>query len=192
MKRLPVRKIEEDEDAQIMGIPLYILLIVIIAAVSLAAILGFMVTTEPSIDEIRIHDVYHGEHEDVGDIYGYQSSVYVEDIDEDSGIAYYRGSERPDPEDPDGTLSPAEGYDTHLVVTIYNEEGSPMSGVDVEAEGAGVSSVGTTNASGIVELSLDGCRLRRNQNNAQITVTGTYEGLIGSESVRTNIWVQRP
>ncbi len=185
MDSLPPRNIKDNEDAQIMGIPLYILLIVIIAAISLAAILGFMVTTEPKIDDLRIHSVAHGDANETYD------RIIAEEIYED-GRAYYMGSERPDPDDESNTLRPERGYDEFLVVTAYDEDGSPMAGVDIEATGAGVSSVATTNASGMAELSLDGCRLLQNENHAQIELSATYEGLIGTESVSSSIWVERP
>ncbi|MFP3871976.1 MAG: hypothetical protein ACOCTR_01775 [Candidatus Natronoplasma sp.] len=184
MDSLPPRRIEDDEYAQIMGIPLYILLIVIIAAVSLAAILGFMVTTEPKIDDVRVHEVQHGTNET-------HESVICEELYED-GRAYYKGSERPDPDDSDNTLPPEKEYDEYLVVTIYDEDGNVMAGVDVEAEGAGASAVATTNSTGQAELDLDGCRLRQNEDHAKIEIEASYEGLIGTESVQTSIWVERP
>ncbi|MEF8874833.1 MAG: hypothetical protein V5A88_09240 [Candidatus Thermoplasmatota archaeon] len=185
MDSLPSRRIKDNEGGQIMGIPLYILLIVIIAAISLAAILGFMVTSEPKIDEIRIHSVQHGDSNSTYD------SILVEERYDD-GRAYYKGSERPDPDDESNTLRPERGYDQNLVVTAYDEEGNPMAGVDIEATGAGVSSVATTNASGMAELDLDGCRLLQNEDNAKIELTATYEGLIGENSVSNSIWVERP
>ncbi len=182
MKRIRARNIDKDEEAQIMGIPLYILIIVIIATISLAAIMGFMVTREASINNVEIRDVeIDGELED---------ELYCDDIRED-GHAYYKGSERPHPDDPDDTLPPEGNYSEHLIVTVYDEDGNEMPGVDVELTGAGVDSVGTTNGTGQVELSLDGLHLTPGEDNAKLEVEATADGLIGSETASASIWVRR-
>ena len=181
MNRIRARKIGMDEDAQIMGIPLYILIIVIIATISLAAIMGFMVTRDAPINNVDISRVEIDEE--------LEDDLICDDIRED-GYAYYKGSERPD-EDGEGTIQPEEGYSEYLVVTVYDEDGNEMPGVDVEASGAGVDSVGTTNGTGQVELSLDGLHLTPGEENNQVEVEATSDGLIGPETATATIWVIR-
>ncbi len=183
MKRIRPRNIDMDEDAQIMGIPLYILIIVIIATISLAAIMGFMVTRDAPINNVDI-----GRVEIDGEM---QDDLTCDDIRED-GYAYYKGSERPDPEDEGESISPESDYSRNLTVTVYDEDGNEMPGVDVEARGAGVDAVGTTNVSGQVELSLEGLHLAPGEEDAQITVEATADGLIGPETASDTIWVVRP
>jgi len=135
-----------------------------------------------SIDDVDIHPVeIDGELED---------ELYCDDIRED-GHAYYKGSERPHPDDPDDTLPPEHNYSEELFVTVYDEDGNEMDGVDVELSGAGVESVGTTNDTGQAALSLDGLHLTPGEDNAKLEVEATADGLIGSETAEASIWVLR-
>ncbi|MBS3817284.1 MAG: carboxypeptidase regulatory-like domain-containing protein [Candidatus Thermoplasmatota archaeon] len=172
---------DEDESAQIMGIPLYILIIVIIATISLAAIMGFMVTRDASIERVEIEDV---------EIDGERKEEIICDDERDDGTAYYRGVER-EAENGSGTVGPDSGYDGNLTITVYDENGNEMPGVDVKATGPGVEAVGTTNVSGQVELSLEGLHLPPGEENDKITVEATAEGFIGDETASETIWVKR-
>lgn len=187
MERIRARNIDKDEDAQIMGIPLYILIIVIIATISLAAIMGFMVTRDAGIERVEIEQVkIDGE---------LNEDVVCDDIRNEGeykeGYAYYKGSERPDKEDGESTLDPVEGYDENLVVTVFDEDDNKMADVKVKATGAGIDEVGTTNNSGQLEIPLDGVSLPPGVDNDEIKIEAESEGFVGPETATTTIWVVR-
>ncbi len=175
MKNVRFRKVNDDDTGQIMGIPLYILLIVIIAAVSLAAILGFMVTSSPTIQRINT-TVDQGGNE--------QSKVILEEIADD-GKATTTAT-------------------TYLQVKVIDENGDPVQNVDVHAEGAGVTAVGTTNESGMIPASGgghgggkggfdigDSVYLPPNVDSRKITIKAERSGTIGTQTKETTVWVVR-
>ncbi len=171
MKNVPFRNVNDDDTGQIMGIPLYILLIVIIAAVSLAAILGFMVTSSPTIDRIQT----------MVDQGASSETKVVCDTIESDGTAHPSGK-------------------VNLQVKVIDENGDPVQNVDVHAEGAGVNAVGTTNESGMIPAPRGGqggfeisgsVYLPPNVDSDKIVIKAERSGTIGTQSAETSVWVTR-
>ncbi len=165
MRDIP-RRLKGDQSGQIMGIPLYILLIVLIAVVSLSAILGFLVTSSPTIDRVEAKVTHR---------YGGRPDAPLEcDRILD-----------------DGTAKPDD--DPYIVVYVRDENGDPMQNIDVHITGCGADASGTTNYTGQISVVLDkeDIRLEPNQENGKMIITAVQNGMIGSQKKKTSLWVVR-
>ncbi len=141
------------EDGSVIGLPLYILIAVVVAAVALAAILSFMVTSGPTISDWSIQ-----------------------------------------PKQINATTDPRTGQATwsgYINITVYDQNGHPLSNVNVLLEGCGITVGGTTNAHGFLSLHIKGVTLPKNVQADKIKVTMSYPGLIGEQSKTDNILVIR-
>ena len=141
------------EEGAVVGLPLYILIAVVVAAVALAAILSFMVTSGPSIDHwiIKIGGKNAKE-------------ITCTDIHQD-GTAWYNASQY-----------------GNLEITVYDQNGHPLPNVEVIIDGCGITQANHTNPQGYAELSLQGVYLHSGQQTDEIKVTLKYPGLIGEQT----------
>ncbi len=141
------------EEGDVIGLPLYILIAVVVAAVALAAILSFMVTSGPTISDWNIQPK--------------QINATTDDV---TGQAKWSG---------------------YVNITVYDQNGHPLSNVNVLLEGCGITMGGTTNAHGMVSLYLKNVTLPKNVQADKIKVTMSYPGLIGEQTKTDNILVIR-
>jgi hypothetical protein len=150
------------------GLPVRILIIVVVAAASIMAILGFLVATAPRIEYVEVRDVFGNR----------VSKLVCDDYRPEEAVRYYRGSTRPDPTNKSATLKPDDKYTTHLIIYVKDKDNKPIPNVEVSMSGCGVSDVGATDGDGKVKLSLEGCKLegiefQRQQGRIIITATTT-------------------
>ncbi len=154
-----VRRIRKEKGA-VVGLPLYILIAVVVAAVSLAVILSFMVSKAPTVASWDITP----------------PKLYCK-TDNTTGKAYF---------------DPSLNNNTdHVTIKVYDENGNPLSGVQVKIEGCGIHDADYTNGVGVVSFNVSGVYLDKNVNIDYITVTFTYQGTLGEESKTTSIPVIR-
>jgi hypothetical protein len=169
---------------------------VVIAAVALVAILGFLVVASPRIgsityDKILINNVT-------------KDAIYCEDDHwgESPPVAYYRGSTRPGlnettGESTDEKLDPAPNYDRELTVWVKDEDGNPMIDIKVKISGCGLLDSKRTDGKGRVVFSLEGCKLtgddyRKFEGEIKIEATSKL-AVIGQEQTKSiTIPVFRP
>jgi hypothetical protein len=169
------KRIWLDEHASLEGLPLYILIMVIIAAVSLAAILGFMIYATPGIGDIKVDSIL---------INGVNESKVVCDKIEPDGTAVYQG----------GMTPPVAGYDEYLKITVYQagKGRTPLPGVDLVATSdCGVTDANKTDKDGFATISLKNCELAPGQDIGTITIKAKYPGLIGTQEKSTTVQVIR-
>ncbi len=150
------------EEGAVVGLPLYILIAVVVAAVALAAILSFMVTSGPSIGSwtIKIGGKTGGE-------------ITCTDIHDD-GTAWYNTTQY-----------------GNLEITVYDQNGHPLPNVKVIIEGCGITHANHTNPQGYTWFSLDGVHLQSGQQVDEIKITMKYPGLIGEQSKSDSLSVVR-
>lgn len=164
----------------VIGLPLRLLIMVVIAAVSLVAITGFIIVSGPKLDRIEYGAI---------NIAGQElDKVICDDLLTKStekhpvGSRLYRGSPRVNDS---GSVAADPNYDTHLKIYVYDIDGEPLAGVVVTAEGTGVHDAGKTNGDGYVEISLEGCFLQPGEDVDTITITAEYSGTLGMQEKST-------
>jgi hypothetical protein len=171
------KRIWLDDYWAVVGLPLKLLVMVVIAGVCLVAILGFIVVSSPHLDIIRIGPINNGD-------YPEKDCIVCDNLSHE-GYYYYRGVKRtiagyeyePDPD-----------FSSHLVIRIINDKGDPMADVRVDAEGCGVHSSGVTDGHGYVKLSLYGCYLRSCAID-EIKIIAKHSGTFGEEIKTSSVSV---
>ena len=149
------------EEGAVVGLPLYILIAVVVAAVALAAILSFMVTSGPSITNWTIEIEKNG---------GYVQEKVINATVQSSGIATWSGN---------------------VKITVYDQNGHPLPNVKVVLDGCSVIAAGQTNAQGVAVIHVTNATLPGGVQEGQIKVTLQYPGLIGQQTKSDSITVIR-
>ncbi len=148
------------EEGAVVGLPLYILIAVVVAAVALAAILSFMVTSGPSIGNWTINIGGKNTRE-----------IKCTDVHSD-GTVWYNNTQYGDFE-----------------ITVYDQNGHTLPNVKVMIEGCGITEANHTNPQGYAKLSLKGVHLQSGQQDDEIKITLKYPGLVGEQSKTDSIIV---
>lgn len=155
-----INRIIKKERGGVIGLPLYILIAVVVAAVSLAVILSFMVSKAPTVKSWDITP----------------PKIYCK-TDPNTGKAFF------DPSINNNTK--------HITIKVYDENGNPLSNVQVRIEGCGIHDADFTNGSGMVKFDVSKVYLDKNVNIDYITVKFIYQGTLGEESKTASIPVIR-
>ena len=150
------------EEGAVVGLPLYILITVVVAAVALAAILSFMVTSGPSINSWVIKIGTDPSHVN-------QTKVIKAQTQQD-GTAKWNG---------------------YVVITVYDQNGHPLPNVKVVLDGCGVVEAGQTDQNGNVTIHLTGVTLPSGVQEDEIQVKMQYPGLIGQQTKTDTLTVIR-
>ncbi len=157
-----MKKLVKEEGA-VVGLPLYILITVVVAAVALAAVLSFMVTSGPSINSWQIYISN-------GSSGSFNLTKVIKAHTDTTGEAKWSGQ---------------------VKIVIEDQNGHPLPNVKVVLDGCGVTEAGQTDSNGTAVITLNDVTLPSGVQQDQIQVKMQYPGLIGEQTKTDTITVIR-
>lgn len=170
----------KDKHGAIEGLPLYLLIMVIIAVVAVAAILGFMIQPGQQVGDVKI-------------LTGAAGNPQLDNVrctsKQANGDYWYTGN----------NVYSGATTSNQIVVEVKNSQGNFMSGATVKIEGLNYIDTKTTAGDGRAIFTLQNRAnnnpgpispmLSAGQTSGSLTVTISYPGWFGTSSKTTNIQV---
>jgi len=172
-----------DDRAGLTGLPLRIFIMVVIAGVCLVAIVGFIVMKE-DLDTINVEDIKIDGWSQTKIWCNWTEETNKSIFEPNRGEHWYAGAKLSNYHNPNDYL-----FSPSITIICKDDEGDPMSEVDVVISGAGVLDSGKTNTNGKVILSLKGCHLGPNEVVGKIQIEAKYQSTFGEQTKTTSITV---
>lgn len=178
------RKRFTDDESALTGLPLRIFIMVVIAGVCLVVILGFIVVSKPDLDNIYVEPIK---------VNGIEQNKIWANWTEDTntsiftpkrGEHWYAGAKLSYNHEPNKNL-----YDSFVTIVCSDDDGNPMSNIDVVISGAGVLDSDKTDTNGKVTLSLKNCHLGPNDSQGEIKIEAKYDSTFGTQKKTKTITV---